>query len=299
MKKISFAIVSAANKNSKDLLLAAKKRGCDAKIFEIVDIVFKSQNGSLQFFCGRKNLNDFDIVIFRGYNNHIYEAKMLARMLKENGKTIIEETLASFYIRGKIQQAAIFSQKNIPHPFTCQALNTSEWKKLLSGIKFPIVAKPNLGRKGRDIRKFNKKQEAIKFFSQNKFDYLAQEHYSVKSDFRIFIVGNEAIGGFERFIIDGEYKSNIPNTPARKIIVDKEMSKIAVEATKACGYEVAGVDLMKYKGKIYIIEINVVPQWEKFKSVTGINPAEHIIEYALKKYLKNNHLLTPKKRKDE
>ena len=95
-------------------------------------------------------------------------------------------------------------------------------------MKFPIIAKLNMGRKGRGIKKFDQKQEAIKFFSQNKFDNLAQEYYPVESDYRVFVVGNEVIGGFERFIVEGEYRSNMHGTPAQKINVDKEMAKIAV-----------------------------------------------------------------------
>jgi len=286
MKKISLAIIGPPTQNSKDLLLAAKKRGWIAKIFEIVDIIFESKNGSPQAFCGKKNLNDFDIIIFRGYNNHIYEAKILAKIFKQNKKTVIEESLSGFYVRGKAQQAIIFSEKKIAHPITYQALSVDGWKNILQKMKFPIIAKLNLGRKGRNIKKIDRKQDAMKFFRQNKFDYLAQEYYPIKSDFRVFVVGNKVIGGFERFIIKGEYKSNAHGTPAQKINVNQEMKKVAIRATKACEYEIAGVDLMKYNGKIYVIEVNVAPQWEKFKMVTGINPAEYIIEYAFKKHLK-------------
>ena len=116
MKKLSFAIIGPPTQNSKDLFLAAKKNGCDTKVFEIVDITFESKDGLISAFCGKKNLTDFDVVIFRGYNNHIYEAKMLAKCSKSN-KTILEESLAGFYTRGKMQQAAIFYQKNITHPW--------------------------------------------------------------------------------------------------------------------------------------------------------------------------------------
>jgi ribosomal protein S6--L-glutamate ligase len=98
------------------------------------------------------------------------------------------------------------------------------------------------------------------------------------------VVGGKVVGGFQRFINEGAYKSNIRGTKAEKMDVSEKMKEISINATDAVGYEVSGVDLFEHNGELYIIEVNVTPQWEKFKAVTGINPAKHIVEYAISKY---------------
>lgn len=280
---LKFAIIGSLTENTQDLINAAQKAGHQAEVFRFSDIVFETNGHEFVAMCGTQDICDFDVVIFRGYNNHIYESQLLAEMLASKNKIVIEKSLAGGYVRGKVQQAKRLLQKGIKHPKTFQANDFEGWKVVIAKIKFPIIAKPIFGRKGRGIQKLNTPEEAIEFFQKNNSEYLAQEYFPIKSDFRVFVVGGKALGGFQRFMNEGEYKSNIHGTKAQKIELSTEMEKVAIDSANAMGYEIAGVDLFEYEGKSHIIEVNVSPQWEKFKLVTGINPAESIIEYAIKR----------------
>lgn len=284
---LKFAIIGSLTENTQDLLDAAKKAGHKAEVIKLSEITFETIDGDLWAMHGEQDMCDFDVVIFRGYNDHIYEAQLLAEMLADNEVTVIEKTLAGGYVRGKMHQAKRLFECGIDHPATFQANKIDGWKKFAEDVEFPIIAKPIFGRKGRGIQKLNNSQEAIEFFSKNSQDYLAQEYFPITSDYRIFVVAGEVVGGFKRFINEGQYKSNIAGTKAEKIEVSEEMKKIAIASADAMEYEIAGVDLFEHEGKLYIIEVNVSPQWEKFKLVTGINPAEKIIKYAIEKHLKN------------
>lgn len=283
---LRIAIIGSLTENTQDLLDAAKKTGNYAEVFSFADIVFEATAGKFLATCSGQNICDFDVVIFRGYNNHIYEAQLLAEMLIKKNKTIIEQTLAGGYVRGKMMQAERLFMHGIRHPRTFQANNFEGWKKILKIMEFPIIAKPILGRKGRGIQKLETLEDAEEFFLKNNHEYLAQQYFPIVSDYRVLVVGGEVVGGFQRFINEGEYKSNISGTKAEKINISEQMKEISIQATHAMGYEIAGVDLFEHEDKPYIIEVNVAPQWEKFKSVTGINPAEHIIKYAIEKHLK-------------
>ncbi|NTV40753.1 MAG: RimK family alpha-L-glutamate ligase [Candidatus Moranbacteria bacterium] len=280
-----FAVIGALTENTQDLLRAISVLGHSGVVLKLTDIVFETRKKDFVAKCGDYDFDNFDIIIFRGYNEHIYEAKLLAEMLVRKNKTIIEQTLAGSYVRGKMQQAERILQAGINHPATFQANNLESWQKILDKMSFPIIAKPVFGRKGRGIQKLNNSQEALEFFKFNFSDYLAQQYFPIKNDFRVLIVGNKVVGGFQRFINEGQYKSNIYGTKAKKIKINEEMKEIAIKATEAMNYELAGVDLFQYDGKFYVIEVNVSPQWEKFKFVTGINPARDIIEYAIAKHL--------------
>ncbi|KKP94710.1 MAG: Ribosomal protein S6 modification protein (RimK) [Candidatus Moranbacteria bacterium GW2011_GWE1_36_7] len=283
---LKFGIIGDLNENAQDLLNAIEKAGHSGEVLKFSEITFETIDGDLTVMHGEQDVCDFDVVIFRGYNNHIYEAQLLAEMLEDKDKTVIEQSLSGGYVRGKMHQAKRLLECGIDHPATFQANNFEGWKRLAQDVEFPIIAKPIFGRKGRGIQKLNTKEEALEFFQSNYKDYLAQQYFPIVSDFRIFVVGGEVVGGFQRFINEGQYKSNIHGTRAEKIVVSEEMEKVALESTDAMGYEIAGVDLFEHEGKIYVIEVNVSPQWEKFKLITGINPAEHIVKYAIEKHTK-------------
>jgi len=287
MHKLKFAIIGSLTENTQDLLDAVKDAGHQAVVIKLAEITFETIGGKMVAKHEKQNICDFDVIIFRGYNNHIHEAQMLAEMLTDEGKTIIEQSLANGYVRGKIQQARRLLASKMNHPKTFEASSIKSWNKILKTVKFPIIAKPIMGRKGRGIVKLDSFEGAMDFFSQKKSDYLIQQYFQIVSDFRVLVVGGKVVGGFERFINEGQYKSNIAGTRAAKIVLSEKMKNLAIAATAQMGYEIAGVDLFQHKGKLYIIEVNVCPQWEKFKLVTGINPAEHIIEYAIEKSQKN------------
>jgi ribosomal protein S6--L-glutamate ligase len=285
MEKIKIAIIGPDTDNTFDLIEAANKRIFAAESFLFKDIEIEMCADDVVAHIGEKNILDFDIVFFRGYNNHIHEAQMLASMLVENKKIVIEQSLAGKYIHGKMQQAHMFNSMKVPHPKTVHAFSLDGWKNVLSDFDFPIIIKPVFGFKGRGVVKIETFKEALSFFEKNnEVEYLAQEYFPIESDYRIFVVGGKIIGGFRRDLFEGEYKSNVHGTPAENIVIDKEMARISLAAAEAVGYEITGIDLMRFGNEIYVIEANVVPQWEKFKKVTGINPAEAIMDYAIEKY---------------
>jgi ribosomal protein S6--L-glutamate ligase len=281
---LKFAIIGCVTENTQDLIDATKRLGHEVEILKLSEITFETIEGDLVAMHGEQDVCDFDIVIFRGYNEHIYEAQLLAEMLADNDVVVLEQTLAGGYVRGKMHQAKRLFECGINHPATFQANSLTRWKNFIDDVEFPIIAKPVFGRKGRGIQKLNDAKEAVDFFSKNNQDYLAQQFFPITSDYRVFVVGGEVVGGFQRFINEGEYKSNIHGTKAEKIELSEKMKKIAIEAANAMDYEIAGVDIFEHDGELYIIEVNVSPQWEKFKLVTGINPADHIIKHAIKRH---------------
>ena len=65
--------------------------------------------------------------------------------------------------------------------------------------------------------------------------------------------------------------------------MDAEYAKKAAKITQT---EFAGVDLIKSKGKYYLIEVNRAPQFKGFREYTKINPCPEIIDYLEKKVAK-------------
>ena len=60
-------------------------------------------------------------------------------------------------------------------------------------------------------------------------------------------------------------------------------AETAIKAAAAVGVEIAGVDLISVENEPYVIEVNASPGFRGLLNATGINAAEKIAGYALKK----------------
>lgn len=65
----------------------------------------------------------------------------------------------------------------------------------------------------------------------------------------------------------------------RKITLRDEEKQIAIQATKAIGLDVAGVDLIRSKNGLLVLEVNASPGLEMIEKTSGIDIAAEIIDY--------------------
>ncbi|MBU2028743.1 RimK family alpha-L-glutamate ligase [Patescibacteria group bacterium] len=288
MKKINFLIIGPDTENTSDLATEIKKRNHAFLAVPMKKIFFEFSNNVFSVKWKNKNLKNFDIVLFRGYNENFIEAQILAKKFLDAKIIIIDESLGKGFVPGKIFEASQLVKNKINHPKTFQALDISSYGKILKNINFPIIVKPVRGQKGKDMYKFNSQRKALNFFKKNERGYLIQEYLPIDGDIRVFVVGNKVIGAIKRFVIKGDFRSNASlGATAEKYTVDEKLKKLALSAAKIMRYEIAGVDVISHKGEYFVLEVNFAPQWQKFKEITGINPAKHIIDYAIQKYEKN------------
>jgi ribosomal protein S6--L-glutamate ligase len=103
-------------------------------------------------------------------------------------------------------------------------------------------------------------------------------------DIRVFVIDKEIVGAMKRKAAPHEWRSNIhiggqgiPHKPS------KAEAETAVRAAEAVGVEIAGVDLISVDAEPYVIEVNASPGFRGLLAATGLNAAEKIAEYAVKK----------------
>lgn len=100
-------------------------------------------------------------------------------------------------------------------------------------------------------------------------------------DIRVLVVGGEAIAAMKRSAPPGEFRANIHKGAAGEAItLSEEYIRLAIEATAALELEIAGVDLLETNQGPVVLEVNPSPGFEELESVTGINIANAIIEFA-------------------
>ena len=286
MNKLNFAIIGPGTENTSDLIQEIEEKGHCSSVVKLGDIFLEFADGTFKAVWDKKDFFGFDIFLLRGYNKNLSFAQIITQELLERKKTVIDEAVGKKFISSKIYEASLMAQNNINHPKTWQAISLSSYKKILEKISFPIIAKPTNGQKGQGIEKIENKEQYLSFFAENTKGYLCQEFLKIDYDIRVFVVNGKALGAMKRHIIPGDYRSNASlGAKTESIPLTKELETLALKAAKIMNYEVAGVDIIEFQGKVYVLEINSSPQWQKFKEVTGINPAKYIVGYAIEKHL--------------
>lgn len=282
MKKIKFCIVGAARtRNTSDLKKEILRRRHEVVLICLSDLFSDGRLNSI----GRKALDECDIFLFRGYNKNRSLATSLSREAMAKGKTVIDEILATEFDHGKTYQAKILRKSGIPHLPILFEPSLAEKISASDQMSFPVIAKPDDGRLGRGIKMLRTEKRLFDFWRTHHGTYLIQKYFPIKYDFRVFVVGEKVLGAIKRHMKKGEYRSNIPGGQREIFNLTEKMNDLSLRATQALNYEISGLDILEdAQGELFVIEVNIAPQWQVFKKVTGINPAIHIIDYALEKF---------------
>ncbi|MDE4029818.1 RimK family alpha-L-glutamate ligase [Glaesserella parasuis] len=102
-------------------------------------------------------------------------------------------------------------------------------------------------------------------------------------DIRAFVIGDQVVATMERTGASGEFRANIHRGgTAQAIQLSDAEQKIAVQAAKAIGLDVAGVDLIRSQQGIMVLEVNASPGLEMIEQVTKVDIADLMIQYLLR-----------------
>lgn len=285
-KKLRFLIISSKMSDlSMDLAEEIRLAGHEWEFCRSKDFIFEINNGSLSVKTRAiDDILDFDIYLFRSFSKTMANSRILVEELQLRGKTVIENCISDSYVNSKLWEGARFARAGISHPRTFQVSRAENADSIPPDV-FPAIIKPADGSKGRGIRIVRSRDELESALLNSTEDLLIQEKLDIDWDLRIFVVGNEALGAMKRYVADGDCRSNASlGSKVENFDITDETKKLALLATDALGYEVAGVDLAwdASKNRWYVLEVNISPQWHAFKRVTGTNPARCIIKHSMK-----------------
>ena len=130
----------------------------------------------------------------------------------------------------------------------------------------------------------------LKNFNKKKKNLLIQGFIDGSGkDIRAIVIDGRVVVAMERTAVKGELRANISQGGSgAKIELSQEDQDMCIKAARACGHEVAGVDLMKDKeGKSFIIEVNSNYGYG-VESLTGVDISTPLIEYCERNYKNGN-----------
>lgn len=278
----------------KDLTEAIKKAGCKPVNIEIDNIVVKIKRGNLtpyqMFGSSREEIINPDCAVLRHigfikdyeqFSQRIWSIKSL-----EMSGTYVANNIKSWLeASDKLGALMKLSKNGIPVPDTISSENLFAGYEAVKAFKQSVI-KPLRSGAGFGIFKADDPDVAMHIFSYfinlNKPIYV-QRFLEKKNngDYRVIVVGDEVIGA--EFRQGKGWKSNVSQgAKAKGVKPDEELKEIAIKSAHAMNLDYVGVDIADTEDGYYVLETNPTIAWGKFKQVTGVNPAKHIIAHVIR-----------------
>ncbi|KYK82094.1 ribosomal protein S6 modification protein [Aggregatibacter actinomycetemcomitans serotype e str. SC936] len=152
-------------------------------------------------------------------------------------------------------------------------------------IGAPTILKTLSGSQGIGVILAERAQSAVSILEtlkQADVPVLLQEFVTEAdgTDLRCFVIGGRVVAAMQRVGQNGEFRANCHRgATAEKVILTEQEKQIALQAAKALGLDVAGVDLIRSAKGPLVLEVNASPGLEMIEKTSGINIALQMILY--------------------
>lgn len=150
-----------------------------------------------------------------------------------------------------------------------------------------VVVKPLFGSEGRGQLRISDPdlmwRTAVTLERLQAVLYLQRFIHHPGWDVRVLVLGGRVLGAMRRIAKAGQWRTNVAQGAAAETWpMDDELARLSLAAAKAVGADFAGVDLLRDEpGGWQVVEVNGVPGWRAFASVTGIDIARSLLDYVV------------------
>ncbi len=272
--------------STRRLVEAAKERGHEVHVIDHIKCTVVSDVGSPKIYHNGKELKGFDAMIPRIGASVTFYGTAVLRQFEMMKVFAANPSIAIVRSRDKLRSLQILTRHNVGIPKTVFANNPKDTDRITREIGgTPLVVKLLEGTQGVGVVLAETPQAAksvIQAFYGLKASFFVQEFIKEAggADIRAFVVDGKVIGAMKRQGAEGEFRSNLHRGgSSSKIRLSNEEKKTAIEAAKAMGLNVAGVDMLQSSRGPLILEVNSSPGLQGIEGATEIDVAGKIIEY--------------------
>jgi RimK family alpha-L-glutamate ligase len=202
--------------------------------------------------------------------------------LRDSGVVVWNDARAIERCVDKSTATFLFQKAGLPVPPTRVVEERGAALKHAQAVNGSLVVKPMFGSQGNGVMRANSPEdlppsEAVGhvYYMQ---EYLRRKDETRFVDWRVFVSKGRLLAAMAR--VGKTWITNvhqgaepIGHTP------DRDMERLALEATRAVGASYAGVDLISDRdGRLMVLEINSNPAWKGLQSVTDVDIAGTLAE---------------------
>lgn len=277
------------------LIDEGEKKGHEMQVIDHTKCYMVNEKGKPAVFYNGEQITKVDAIIPRiGASVTFYGSAIIRQFELANVFTTLR-SVALTRSRDKLRSLQILSRDGIPIPRTAIARSPNDIDNLIKQLGgTPLVIKLLEGTQGIGVVLAETKKAAksvIEAFYGLNANILVQEFIEEAggADIRAFVVNGEVVGAMKRQGIEGEFRSNLHRGGSAKIInLKPREKKLAINAAKSMGLNIAGVDMLPTKSGYYVLEVNSSPGLEGIEKATGVNIAGKIIDFVNKNASKKN-----------
>lgn len=284
--KIGILSRNASLYSTRRLIEACETRGHEVKVIDALRCYMNINSDQPSIHFKGEDLVGFDAIIPRiGASVTFYGCAVL-RQFEMMGVFPVNESVAITRSRDKLRSLQLLSRKGIGMPVTGFASKPDDVKDLLDMVGgAPVVIKLLEGTQGIGVVLAETRKAAesvIEAFMGLKANIMVQEYIKEAggADIRCFVIGDKVIAAMKRQGAEGEFRSNLHRGGQASLIrITPEERRTAINAAKAMGLSVAGVDLLRSARGPLVMEVNSSPGLEGIEKATGKDIASMIIQH--------------------
>lgn len=270
------------------LIEAGEARGHRMKKLYTPRFTFKAGSDGFEIFYEGDAFEGFDVLIYRP--NFIEEPSLHAhviRLLAEAGYRIVNGAAEIGATKNKIEQHLMFQEEGFPVPDWAIAKSRKYLPEIAEEIGFPLIVKVSFGTHGIGVfyaENLETLQPIADYLSVRDGNPMILEKFisdADRKDVRVFLVGGNVVGAMEREARAGEMRANVAagGTGTATELTEDE-ARLAIDAAKRFGLEIAGIDLLRTVEGPLLLEVNSNPGFKELETATAEDIAGAIIDYA-------------------
>ena len=158
---------------------------------------------------------------------------------------------------------------------------------ILNNLSFPFVYKECYGSFGKQVYLINDKNELIdRIKKSDTWPFEMQElvKSSFGKDIRVYVVGNEIVGGMKRINKNGDFRANLEiGGVSEKCNLNDRQAKMALTVVSELKLDFAGVDILFGENEEPVLcEVNSNAFFIGFNKTLNLNVADYIFKHILK-----------------
>lgn len=283
--------------STKKLYKTIQEAGHEAIVVDhlLCDLIIEQEGPSI-IYKGEK-LYNIDAIIPRIGASVTFYGTAVVRQFELMGVFSAIESQAIVRSRDKLRSLQILSKEGLGMPKTAFTnFSKGGEKQLIEQVGgAPLIIKLLEGTQGLGVVLAETKkagQSVIEAFHGLKARIIVQEFIKEAkgADIRAFIVNGKVVGAMKRQGAEGEFRSNLHRGGKAEVIkLSRAEKTAALNAAKALGLDIAGVDMLQSDRGPLILEVNSSPGLEGIEKATGINIAGKILEYIEESVIKKVH----------
>jgi ribosomal protein S6--L-glutamate ligase len=272
--------------STKRLVEAGQQRGHEMLVLDTLkcNIVIEQKNPHVIY--NNEILEGIDAIIPRiGASVTFYGAAVIRQFEVMHTFSAVESQ-AMVRSRDKLRSLQLLSRSGLGLPKTAFMNFSKDSELLLKEVGgAPVIVKLLEGTQGLGVVLAETKKAAmsvIEAFNGLKARVIVQEFIaeSKGADVRAFVVDGKVVGAMKRQGKEGEFRSNLHRGGKATLIkLSAAEKKAAIDAAKAMGLSIAGVDLLQSNRGPLILEVNSSPGLEGIEGATKVDVSSKIIEF--------------------